>query len=315
MKSILMAILLCLTINHGYGQLQRTPKYTVEGTLFDTLRAKINHGKPIFMNGNMPDNDTGKSVLFSCVITPYNPKIVSSYHFQLGAERTNTLEIGHYEGRSFAWLGSKSVKEMLRHLYGKPWRLDTFTGLRYMPIVVPNSRVTFAHGMDTTKLVSYLNYVVQQKNWYTIQLTSSTSSSHEEMAKNMIGAIELQFGLKTKFEKQRKKCIVASRSNIPIPEYKDGDIMMKFGMVNGRFNLQFNKVTIEALFERIERYFSWTGYPIVDETGFTKHLGMFEFNLPTDLTYDSMKENFAKLGIKLNIEEREVDVLVISKKQ
>ena len=304
-KQNLLLILLLMMSIVAQSQFQKPPKINIgpDAPTYDSVLAKINHANPLFVNGNVANKDLGANVLFSCIIIPFSPGIAGVGHVESGIERTNPHDIQRYGERSFYWLANKSITDILQYLYGKPWRKDSVSGLKYRPYKLPLSRVKFSDELDTAGLVTLLNGSLLMKNMYTIQFTTSKADVTEhDMRKFMIAAIELQFGLKTKIQRMKRKCIVISKNKNPIPEYKEGEIMMSFGTIKamGQGIVKFNKVGVEQLVDNIENYFPTTGYPVIDETGFKKHLGMVDFlTKEPQLTYDNLKTVYDMFLIKL----------------
>lgn len=283
---------------------------------FDKEFAKINPSLPLFINGNIANKDVGANVAFSCIITPFSPGIPPIINYYEGKRNIQN-------GRSAGFVLNLPVKRILQHLYGKLSRVDSITTLEYVPVPIPSSRILFKD-IDTAGLVAIVNGNRLRKNSYSIQLTSSSNLTDKEIREQMIKTLELQFGLRSKFEKRTKKCVVISRTGLSVPEYSGGPIEMKIGRIREADRLlrdtdkgiiKFNNVPIEKFIDMMEGYFHDTDYPIVDETGFTKHLGLIDFLTEGPLTIKKVSENLEKYGMKFTIEDRVVDVLVVSSRK
>ncbi len=265
----------------------------------------MNGSLPFFINGNQPKDDVGANVVYSCIITPLSYGFPPGYYFWDSAKnKTN--------GRSGGYICNYSVKSILQVLYGNAAFYDSENN-RYQPAQIPSSRTQFRN-IDTTNLVNALNGVVVKENLYNIQLTSSKDVSEAEMKRQMCSAVELQFGLRTHIEKQRRKCIVLSRNSTPIPEYVEGERESRVGHSTGKGRISVNKIPFVELVNRLTNYFGRSDYPIINKTGFNGPLGKISFfTEDPKLTIENLKSNLAKFGIEVSVAESEIDVLVITR--
>ncbi|WEK21343.1 MAG: hypothetical protein P0Y49_09335 [Candidatus Pedobacter colombiensis] len=277
-------------------------------TQFDEDWAKVIEGLPLFINGNIAKTDVGAKVAYSCLITPFSPALQPGYVFHTATENIQSK-------RSMGIIFNLPVKLFIQILYGHFYETDTVTKSAYFPAPIPNARTVFKD-IDSAALVVSVDGKKQWQNLYNIQFTSSKNIPTSVIRRHMISDIELQFGVKTYWEKQVKKCIVISRNGLPIPEYQKGDVEYKLGTdKNGQGGVSMNNVPLVQLINfMLVREFRNTDYPIVDETDFTKNLGKVSFSTKDPgLTFEKMRVNMAKFGFKFSIEEREVNMLVITK--
>lgn len=286
-------------ITNGYNVNEQTIQNMLDGKQMGfyekTDSHEMNYAKPLFINGNFgPNNTTGSNIMLSTVITPYLPD-VRSIGSVLASKKQNI---------ALGFLGNFALKDMFRILYGK--RGD----LRF---AVHDARVAFKN-LDSSKYVMTLDGIIRQENRYTIQLIAKKYVPLEDIKKKMIADLELWFGLKTGWERQKKTCVVISRNSNPLPIIQSGKLVGGQQVGNTWFNV--NYITMEELIDEIGSNIAWFKkgpYPIVDETGFKGILGAIRFYPNKVIVYQTLKELLAEHGLNLSIQEREVDVLVISK--
>lgn len=247
----------------------------------------IDRAKPLFMAGNHPTDEIGENILWSTVITPYSNRFLSVIH------------MASYNGSTFGYFGNQPLAWTLQVLYGKG------TDQRGM---VPHSRLVFEN-IDSTKLVEEVDGVFMPENKFTFQATAKTGISINQLKKKMINDIETCFGLETGWKKRKRMCLVISRGVRPIHEYKEGASMLN---VYSKF-VYINNVTIPQLIDRLTlEGLYYMDYPIVDETNFSGKLGRIEHTDTKTIDYRVLEKVLEKYGLYLTIQEREVDVLVIS---
>lgn len=249
---------------------------------------KISWFKPLFINGNNPGEERGANLLWSSVITPYSQRLLS------------IMTMGKYKGTTYGFFGNQPVKTSLQILYGKG--VDP----RGM---VPNARVVFEE-VDTTKLVLRVKGIVKSENLYTVQALAKKDFSINQLKKKMIYDLEQFFGIKTYWRKQRKPCLVVSRSSFPIKEFKQGDSVLAVYQ-----NMAYiNKVSVTELIDNLTlNSMHYMDYPIVDETNFQGKLGNIAHKTDQNMDYRVLGKLLEKDGLSFSIQEREIDILVITK--
>lgn len=106
------------------------------------------------------------------------------------------------------------------------------------------------------------------------------------------------------------KTLVVSRSSSPVTTYTEG----KRTLNTTNSMVALNKVTIQEFLNQLlsnTRHWYEFPYPVVDETGFTAELGDISFDIDFS-DYRLMSKHLEKHGFRFTMEEREIDVLVIS---
>lgn len=248
-----------------------------EGVKYD-----VDFNKPLFVAGN---GGNGDHILFQSVLSGYYPGIYG------------TTAIGPRRGI----LSNCTVPTMLRYLFkGETTR---FGALNFFPKSRTELRVA-----DSSIYVDRINSVVQYQNYYTYQLLSKEELPYEKMRSLMLADIRRYFGINYKFEKKTKKCLVLKSVDSTLFRYKGGDL----ALVTDSDHVVLNDVTIEEFIQHLmamTKYHS-SPYPFVDETGFTGMLGGIKFECNV-ADYKELRQHLAKYGLKLDLEDREVNVLVI----
>jgi thiol-disulfide isomerase/thioredoxin len=254
----------------------------------DQYMEDIKFSKPLFVNGN---GGTGDQVVYSSVISKYVPGIMGTRFFN------------NKKNYSAGALTNASLVRMFRDLFGRG--VDKYgTQLLY-----PYARIILKTA-DTASLVSFVNGVFSFDNLHTIQFLSQKKMSEDKIKQRMIADLELYFQVKTAGARQKMKALVISRSSSAVTTYTEGKRMVS--TANSRVAL--NKVTFQEFLNQLlsntQHWYEFP-YPVVDETGITAELGNISFD--TDFSnYRLMSKQLEKHGFKFTIEEREVDVLVIS---
>lgn len=251
----------------------------------------FDHTRPLFVNGNAGNEEIGGRIVWSTMIKEYSPNMKSLLNF------------GTSKNASFGILCNFPVKDMLRVLYGK--EQDEYGLTRKFPA----ARMLF-RGIDTSNLVNRINDTPTLRNSYTLQITACRAVSVDQIKQKMLTEIKFYFGLSTKFEKQVKPCLIISRSDAPIKQFKDGKRLLSASSTK----LELNQVSITYLFEylcALNTTFQNFPYPIVNETGFDGKLG--KIAIETNIgNYQALNKALEPYGLKLSLQDREVDVLVIS---
>lgn len=260
------------------------PEKTDERSFFDYTR-------PLFVNGNGGNEETGGRILWSTMIKEYSLNIGS------------VLSFGTSKDLSYGILCNFPVKDMFRVLYGKDQDEYGLTS-RF-----PASRIEF-RGVDSTSLVDRLNDIPTLRNSYTLQITARRAVPVNQIKQKMLAEIESYFGLKTKIEKQIKTCLVISRSNAPITAFKEGEK----SIIVTDTRLELNQISIEYVFDYLSEMnstFHNFPYPIINESRFDGKLG--KITIETNISnYQALNKALEPHGFKLSLQNREVEVLVIS---
>ncbi len=254
----------------------------------DSYIEDINYSKPLFVDGN---GGTSDNIIYSTVISKFVPGI------------TGTAMYYSKKAYSVGVLTNASLVRMFRELYGKG--IDKFGSQQLLPY----ARVVLKTA-DTASIVSYLNKIFRYENLFNIQVTVQKEISKEKIKRKMITDLELYFQVKTAWTKQKTPCLVVSRSSSPITTYRDGARALTYR----DSKITVNKVTLQELINQfLSNISSWYEfpYPVVDETNYGGELGNISFE--TDLgNYRLVGRELEKHGLKFSIEEREVDVLVVT---
>ncbi|NQX38439.1 Thiol-disulfide isomerase or thioredoxin [Pedobacter steynii] len=247
--------------------------------------------KPIFINGYLTEDPNDTRLVWSSVITPYMNNAMAVAHF--GSKSI-------LDGRAYGWIANHSLEAMVRIL--QSYKADP-------QIPVPLSR-RIIKDLDSTNYVGRVDGILQLKNLYTAQLTSERNISVKIIKKKMLSDIQECFGIESSWEKQRKKCIVISKSGYQIPKYKSGEVELA---TTDNF-VKFNNVTISDIIQKLEDgLLFYTDYPILDETGIESKLGRINLDSDKKIDFRILQTALIKFGLKLSIEEREIDMLVITR--
>ncbi|MES2454439.1 MAG: TlpA disulfide reductase family protein [Bacteroidota bacterium] len=254
----------------------------------------LNRYKQLYTLNNVGKNDQGQNVLVSTIITPYAPEL----------DGVGTIE--SRSKKSTGYFGNHSLKDLLRIVYG---RGSSLLG------AVPNSRVVFKD-LDSSKYVPIIDGIRQTQNSYTIQVIAMKYLSPDQIKWKIYNELSSYFDIKAYWGRQKKMCLVISRNKFPIHEYQEGSSTWRAYTI-GTTLLKMNKISMQNLVDMMDlqcRQLGIVGFPVIDETNFKGFLGMIEFESPNKvIDYQVLSKELAKYGLHFSFEERDVDVLIISK--
>lgn len=246
--------------------------------------------KPLFINGN---GGNGAAVVYSSII---------SKRFE-GSTATERFGIDKRDSSSYGVVSNAPVSYMLRSLFGGGLNKN---GSR---LWIPHARLMFKT-KDSTRLVPKINGETRSENFITLQLTTKGEYSVQEIKKMMIADLCRYLKLNWQWKKITTKCLVISKSKSPIWEYKRGNKVIKAQPGN----IDINNITVTELVEKlmgvIDTFFTFP-YPVVDETDFTGQLGAINFECDVS-DWRKLGKELNKYGLEFTLQEREVDVLVIT---
>lgn len=245
--------------------------------------------KPLFINGNGVGTSKGENIIASSIISPYTPDIFPSAVFR------------YLNGATYGWISNYTIRDMLAMLYG--------TGLNAQdrPHAIPRSNIVISMP-DSSRLVD--DPYGLSMNKYVMQFTARTKLPLDVVKRKMIGDLEATFGLKTELKVEKRKCLVISKGDKPIPVYTTGDKKVKMNM----FIIDINKLTIPELIKELGiriRLFHKLAYPMVDETNFRGYLGTIVAKDINMNSLDAVSKMLEQHGMKTSLQDRMVEVLVI----
>lgn len=280
--------------------------------LKDDYITQMDENRPFFLNGNSIPGDTSKqNIRWTSFIMPYQPTIVAGGGMLSYNSVDNQVYIGTnyiksrnpaYGTKSFtrAYYGCTDARGIFSCLYG-----ESGDG----SLALPKSRVIFEN-IDSTKLVYRIDKIPHIENIHAFQFIAQQFIPQDLLTKKMILDAEIYFGVKTQLLKRKKKCIVIERNANALTTYTGGDRKEQIGFDM----MKINKMTVKEILGRLlNGVFHFSNYPLVDETHFAEELGLIEIETTNrPLGFELLKSELKNHGIDLSIQEREVDMLVIS---
>jgi len=160
---------------------------------------------------------------------------------------------------------------------------------------------------DTTKYVDRINGKYNQENRYTYQLLSS-KSNYKTFQQKMQSDLQTYFGLKAEYKKVLKKCLVFTSSDTSFCHATGNEKRFSnynpvgVNYVNTPFSIIMYDLTYSAYYT--------SPYPLIDETGIMGNVNItFDANVKD---WKSLSEAFKKYKIDVKLEDKPVEVLVIS---
>lgn len=244
-------------------------------------------GKPLFVYNN---GGSGEQLLYHSVVT----KFIDGLPFIISAISYDSSE--GYSIRVF----NQSIRRLYQIAYEQ--------GDGKTEVGIHNNR-TILNVDDTLKYVGYLKGVVSYPDLYCYELIARRSS-YQELKQMMKKDLERYFGLNAHIEKRLMKCLVLTSYDTTLISSKD--------LVNYPGGGEFNQFIIKLRnipFFRVIKQISYnylTQFPFLDETGIK---GNVDMDIAADLTnWRAFSESLKKYKLELSLQERTVDVLVISEK-
>jgi thiol-disulfide isomerase/thioredoxin len=250
---------------------------------------------PIFINGNGGTIADPKNVLGQSILTKGREEIFPTIAL------VSKKEVGYYAIATLT-----SIEELYRLAYGDKTLVMANFNLR--PIL-PNRILIKAK--DVSKFFTHINGEIQLDNIYNYHLISKPASLFE-IKKMMQEDLKRYFGLKVIWQRMKKKCLVLKAPDTSLISYKGGVQKETFDQYNG---ISLNKVPISYFIENLEMAVSEiysSPYPIIDETGFIGLLGDFVLRDIDAGNLESLNRGLNKYKMKFTLEDRTVNVLVIS---
>jgi hypothetical protein len=152
---------------------------------------------------------------------------------------------------------------------------------------------------------------IMYRNHYTYQLIAPPIKK-KQLLTYMQQDLQRYFNIDVKWEKRKKPCLVWTIKDTTRVHYDGSEIRGRMNdvllTINGPWSVS---ETIRELETGTPYHYS--PYPIIDETGFKGKLGGIE--IETDINnHEALDKAFQKYGMRFKLEEREVDVLVITDK-
>jgi uncharacterized protein (TIGR03435 family) len=155
--------------------------------------------------------------------------------------------------------------------------------------------------------VGFINGRMKFENLYSYQLLTPPETSRDEVTHMMQEDLRRFFKLKGEMSKRTMKCLVLKADDTTLIQSKGGvseTTVWNYGIEIK--NDDFTRLWIE-LQHSMYYYFP---YPIIDETNFH---GKADIDLEVDVEdHDKLDQALSKYKMHFQLEDREVDVLIIS---
>ena len=249
----------------------------------EKTRYDVDFSKPLFINGN---GGPGDHLKYSSMLSEFYPGL-------FGATIIDS---------TYGVISNATLPTMLRFLYKE--ETNRFGIMNFYPFGRTELRVK-----DSTQFLSSINSVTQYQNYYTYQFFSKEPISKSKMTKLMVKDLEKYFNVKVTFELQQKICLVLSIGDESLFTYKNGPLKINASTDK----VEMNDVTIDEFLQHLVGLTKYhlSPYPFVNNTNYTGKLGgiLIEGNI---MSWKELASHLKDFGLILTLEERAVEVLVIS---
>jgi hypothetical protein len=201
-------------------------------------------------------------------------------------------------GRSIGIIFNTPIKEIYQFAYSDiPTKGSS----------VPNNR-TILLVRDTSKYVWEINGIVQWDNCWCYHLITPTMPD-SQLKKIVRSDLKRYFGLSAQMERQKKNCWVLTAEDSLLIKSKGGKYKASYEIKT--FTLNMTNAPISEVESRfIYNILEYSPFPFIDETHYSGNVDItledIQFN---DIL--SINKALAKYKMKLQLEEREINILVI----
>lgn len=276
-------------VMHEKGRIKIMPK-----------KRKFNLREPLFIKGNGQEELAGKLISQS-VLTEADSSFSGNFNIFPREGNKNFKDCK----------GMSALNASIKGLYAFAYEP------RDANMVASHSRKLMEH-RPGERILFDLEDSTKYKNYYNYQLTVHKPTSRRKLQEMMRLDLEKYFGLKARWEKRSRQCLVFSIADTTRISY-NGSEKTRF-IIN---DVEF-KVSGSPSISNIRRYtmseiVDWMEtvvpayiekWPIIDETGVK---GPVSIDLEADVfNYEKLhKALYEKYGMRLALEEREVGVLVL----
>ncbi|MGS2763802.1 TlpA family protein disulfide reductase [Sinomicrobium sp. M5D2P9] len=269
--------------------------------------------EPFFVNGNGQE-DLAKKLITQSVLTEADYDFFGFFSFfprvKVEKRKNNSRFIYDIENLRGLVAERASVKGLFAFAYEQRAKNMISGHSRTLLENRPGNRVVFKV-KDTTKY----------NNYYSYQLTINQPTSLGELQKMMRLDLEKYFGLKARWEKRKRQCLVFSVKDTTRISYNGlgkslfeiNDVDFKVSGPSGRSFMSeiidWMEVSVTAYYVSAYDYNN-KKWPIIDETGIK---GPVSIEVEADVfNHKELDKALSKkYGMRLTLEERDVDVLIL----
>jgi thiol-disulfide isomerase/thioredoxin len=255
---------------------------------------RVDYNKPIFIDGNGGPNHAD-DIIWTSSLSKGQRDISGS------AEIFYKPELGYG-----ITLTGTSIFNIYAHAYNNRMGSDDFTAGRFF-YELPSSRMAL-EVKDTTKYYRHPEYA---DNSYNYQILSGKPASGEQLQNMMKEDLKRYFGLEVTWEKRNKMCIVWSMFDSTLAKQQKTSLAKDVFIGETEVSLDSVTVRNSILFMEIgaSKYFP-SPYPIVDETNYKGLLVGIRYE-GNAFDLKQFGKDMSRYGIRIKLEPREVDVLVL----
>lgn len=175
-----------------------------------------------------------------------------------------------------------------------------------LEMILPNR--TLLRASDSVKYVEQINGEIIRDNLFVYQVIAPPSSLLD-LQKIMQSDLDRYVGLDAKWVKMKRKCLVLTATDTSLISYRSGS---RRAIIN-ETNIDLNQVSLKYFLDFLEdgTDYYWSPYPLIDETNFKGLLGSIAFETNVS-DYRQLDKALRKYGMRLSLEDRVVDILVVS---
>jgi len=161
---------------------------------------------------------------------------------------------------------------------------------------------------DSARYIEKVNGEQIRDNLFVYQVISPPAST-QDLQSLMKADLQRFVGLDAKWVKMKKKCLVLTAKDTALIAYKSGG---RRAVIN-ETDINLNNVTVKYFLDFMEdgTNYYYSPYPFVDETNFKGMLGDIVFTTEVS-DYKKLNKELQKYKMSLTIEDRVIDVLVIT---
>lgn len=249
----------------------------------------MDFNKPLFVDGNGPFY---ADVKWQSLVTGYASTMAGS------------MSTSSSESRSYIQCTNGLLLDMLRVLHGGE---VTETGYKFLQRALVELNVP-----DTNKYVLRMDGQTQYGNLYCYTFWTDHYLPAEQLRSLMLSDIGRYFDLAWRWEPRRKKCLVLKTLDSDRYAYRGGERRLSVEQKK----CEWNSITVEDLVYSLSNspWYNRSKYPFVDATGYNGKIGPIRTS-GNIADHRKLDRKLRRYGLSLTLEERDVDVLVVTEVQ
>lgn len=202
---------------------------------------------------------------------------------------------------------NSSIKDMYRFAYSNYFNFFMHRRHKLLERVLSNRVVLNLR--DSSKVIGERNGVYILENYFTYQFVSPPATLGQ-LQLAMQSDLKRFYGFNVSWEKVAKPCLVFSSRDTTVVSSKGGKDRV---IMTDDISMKANNVTMDMLLNCLELTtdYYYSPFPLINETGIKGNIGPIDIQADI-MDYKELNKALKKYGLSVSLENRVVDVMVIS---